>query len=138
MADVADTRGVLDDAAEALSKASHALSGLERGLFHYAESIAQRVPEAMSDAEQARERLKLVGGRVAVRLKADHPALAPIVKAHEATQAAVNATFRLTPSAPGETGEAFETVQTEHRRLIDATDEFMRAAVESVGARLGD
>ena len=31
---------------------------------------------------------------------------------------------------------AFPTMQDEHRRLIDATDEFMRAATKTVGAQL--
>lgn len=136
MRDLADTRDLLDQASAALSETSQALSGLERGLFKDGAFVSQRSPERLIDAEHAGERLRLMRGHLAVRLKVDHPALVTFAKAHDATWEAIRAAFALAPSHETNPGETWETVRTAHGRLVDATDEFMRASVASVGAQL--
>jgi hypothetical protein len=55
--------------------------------------------------------------------------------AQDAARNATNAMAAQDPSASADI-TAFPTVQDEHRRLIDATDELMRAATKTVGAQL--
>src|SRR5947207_15385600 len=75
MTDLRDTRAVLDDAANALAESSVALSGLERGLLWHGAFVARQDPMKLTKAEEAGERLKVIRGRLAMRLKVEHPAL---------------------------------------------------------------
>jgi hypothetical protein len=135
MTDLADTRRLFDDAAAALHDASVALSGLERALFTGGASFRSMFPDALTDAESATESLKSIRGRLAVRLRADHPALTAFGDAHDAAREATNAMAAQDPSASADI-TAHPTVPNEHRRLIDATDAFVTAAIMTVGARL--
>jgi hypothetical protein len=93
------------------------------------------VPDALPDAESATETLKSIRGRLGVRPPADHTTVTVFANAHDAARKATHAMTAQAPS-PGADITAFPTVQDEHRRLVDATDEFMRAATKTVGARL--
>jgi hypothetical protein len=135
LADLADTRAVFDDAAVALHDASVALSGLERALFNGGASFRSSFPDALPDAESATETLKSLLGRLGVRLPANHAAVTVFGNAHAAARKATNAMATQDPS-PAADLTAHPTLQDEHRRLIDATDEFMRVATDTVGARL--
>jgi hypothetical protein len=135
LADLADTRAVFDDAAVALHDASVALSGMERALFTGGASYRSAFPNALPDAEAATETLKSLRGRLGVRLRSDHAAVTAFGTAHDAARNATNAMAAQDPSASADI-TAFPRVQDEHRRLIDATDEFMRAATKTVGAQL--
>lgn len=135
LADLADTRAVFDDAAVALHDASVALSGLERALFNGGPVFRSTFPDALPAAESATESLKSIRGRLGVRLHADHAAVLAFANAHDAARKATNAMATQDPS-PGADLTAYPTVDDEHKRLIDATAEFMRAATEAVGAQL--
>jgi hypothetical protein len=135
LADLADTRAVFDDAAVALHDASVALSALERALFTGRASFRSSFPDALPAAESATERLKSIRGRLGVRLRANHAAVTAFGDAHDAARKATNAMAAQDPSSTADL-TAFPAVRDEHGRLIDATDEFMRVATETVGARL--
>jgi hypothetical protein len=135
LADLADARTVFDSAAVALQDASIALSGLERALFNGGATFRSLFPDALPTAETATEALKSLRGRLGVRLPADHVAVIAFGKAYDAARNATNAMAAQDPS-PGADLSAHPTVPDEHRRLIDATDEFMRAATKTVGAQL--
>jgi hypothetical protein len=135
LADLPDARAVFDDAAVALHDASVALSGLERALFTHGSSFRAMVPEAVPDAESATERLKSIRGRPGVRLPTGNAAVAEFETAHEAG-AATKAAWAQDPSPDAAAGETHKILDAEHRRLIDATDRFMRAATKTVGAKL--
>jgi hypothetical protein len=135
LADLSNTRAVFDDAAVALHDASLALSGLERALFTGGATFRSMFPDALPAAETATETLKSIRGRLGVRLPADHVAITAFAKAHDAARKATNAMAAQQPGL-GSDITAFPTVQDEHRRLIDATDDFMHAATQTVGARL--
>jgi hypothetical protein len=135
MADLADTRKVVDDAAVALYDASRALSGLERAFFNFGSSFRIGMPEAFPDAEQAGATLKSIRGRLRVRLGGALAAIAAFGDAHDATRDAVNAAAAQDPSPSADIPGAGE-VGDAHRRLLAATEDFMRAATETVGAQL--
>jgi hypothetical protein len=136
MADLADIRRLFDDAAVALHDASRAMSGVERGLFRDGRFVSQRSPEALSNAEEAGERLKVIRGRLRVRLEPADASVQTFARAHDAAWDVIRAVFAMDPGPGGASGEAFKAVQDGHRRLVAATDEFMSAATEAVGARL--
>jgi len=135
LSDLADTRAVFDDGAVALHDASVALSGLERALFNGGSAFRSTFPDALPAAESATEALKSIRGRLGVRLRADHAAVTAFANAHDAARKATNAMATQDPS-PRADLTAYPTVGDEHKRLIDATDEFMRAATQTVGAQL--
>jgi hypothetical protein len=135
LADLDDMRQVFDDAAVALHDASVTLSGLERALFTGGATFRSVFPDAVPAAESATGALKSIRGRLGVRLPADHPAVTAFGNAHDAARKATNAMATQDPRT-GAAITAHPTVRDEHERLIAATDEFMRAATGTVGARL--
>ena len=135
LADLADTRAVFDGSAVALHDASVALSGLERALFTGGTTFRTMFPDALPDAEAATESLRSIRGRLGVRLPAGHPALEAFRMAHDAAREATNAMFAQDPSPTADI-TAHPAVRDEHRRLVDATEQFMEAATKTVGARL--
>jgi hypothetical protein len=136
MADLADVRALFDDAAVALHDASYALRLLQSGLLTYGASLSKRKPDALNDGQQTGERLRAIGWRLGVRLEEDHPALAAHASAYDATWEALRAVFAITPTHETEIRETVEVVKASHQRLLAATNDFMRAATETVGARL--
>ena len=104
-------------------------------MFSGGASFRSTFPDAVPDAESATEHLKSIRGRLGVRLSADHSVVIALGNAHDAARNATNAMATQDPS-PSADLTAYPTVQDEHRRLIEATNDFMRAAIETVGARL--
>jgi hypothetical protein len=135
LADLADTRALFDEAAVALHDASVALSGLERALFSGGAGFRSTFPDALPAAESATETLRSIRGRLGVRLPADHAVVTAFASAHDAARKSTNAMATQSPS-PAADITAYPVVGDEHKRLIDATDEFMRAATRTVGAQL--
>jgi hypothetical protein len=74
--------------------------------------------------------------RLGVRLAADHDAVKAFEAAHDATWNALDAGSRLTWDSEIDRDGAEAAVLEFHDRLLTATDDFMRAASKTVGARL--
>jgi hypothetical protein len=133
LADVADARRVFDDAAVDLHRASVARSGVESALTNHAETHWTKAPDAYPNARAASEALRAMVGRLGVRLPAGDPALVAYDTARIATLNAANAMGARTAEPGANVGKAFEIVQAEHQRLLDATADFLSAANEIVG-----
>ena len=136
MRDLADTRALMDDATVALYDASRALSELERALFRHGSGMRLHAPDALVDAERAGQALRVLRGRLAVRLPGDHPAVRAFGQAHDATWEAIRAAFGQDPSPDADAQNTHRALDSNHRTLISATDAFVDAATATVGAQL--
>lgn len=137
IADLADVRALFDNAATILAETSRALSGLESALFTHGAWLGERAIETWTKARDAAEQVRGMRERLGVRLAGDHGALLAYIAADEAAWQAVNAVVAMAPAPHGDPTEAMKKLETAHRALIATKDDFMRAAVETVGARLG-
>ena len=136
LADLADVRALFDTAATILADASRALSAVESGLFTHGAWIGERAPDAWTTARRSAETIRATRERLSVRLTREHAAVIAYNRADEAAWNAVNAVVAMGPPPGGNAGDGFQEVQASHRQLLAAKDEFMSAAVETVGAHL--
>jgi hypothetical protein len=140
MADLSDLRALFDEAAAALHQASLAGHEVELWLHDLDWAPATATPErqrgVLAGGFAAGEVLRSLRGRLGVRLDADHDAVKAFEAARDAAELAVGTASQLTWDEALDRDTAEGVVLESHERMHTATDDFMRAASRTVGARL--
>jgi hypothetical protein len=135
LADLADLRSILDDAAIALHKGDDAIGGVKVAYTQFGRAMHEREPEARRMLNALGQELDVVVARLAVRLG---PADDGVRAARGAADHALDvsrAVGWLEDDRPQETQKKHERIDRGREEYKQAADRFMNAAVELAGTR---
>ncbi len=91
LADLADTRGVFDEAAMALHRASYARGRTQQAFLDHGEWLGECAADVMGEFGSAGKELDLIRERLAIRLGEDHETVQRVDAANAALRTALKA-----------------------------------------------
>lgn len=133
LADLADLRALLDEAAVALDRANYARADLGSAYRSHGKTIREKAPEIVQAINQCGQTLDAIAARLGVRLGADDPVTAAFDKANTALLTMSHAVAWLEDDTAQVTREKNQRIKHASDTLLEAASEFQRAAVERAG-----
>jgi hypothetical protein len=134
LADLADSRAVMDSAAIALHHASYAAAKVRQDFMTHGAWIAERASETVSAIHERGEALDQLRQRIAVRFGTDHA----LVQHFDAANGALLEVARQVrwPNDMIDISEAWPVIESKGKDFENARRQFLAAAVSTVGTRI--